>query len=88
MSSYYSLDETGINAAYKEQQFKYFAEKYRLHRVLFTNRKTEVVKRRDLFLRLRHTIGLFVRNVHHGSVTSRYSDNPQLVAVENGQTKV
>lgn len=88
MSSYYSLDETGINAAYKEQQFKYSAEQFRLHHPLTDNRKTEAVNRLDIFLRLKQMTGLYMRKMHHGSVMPYYPDGSQLIVAENGRTKV
>jgi hypothetical protein len=88
MSGYYSLDDTGINAAYKEQQFKYSAEQYRLRRVLIAVRRTETVNMLDIFLRLKQMTGLFMRKMHHGPVMSHYSDNPQLIVAGNGRTKV
>ncbi len=88
MSSYYSLDDNGINAAYKEQQFKYSAEQYRLRRVLIAVRRTEKVNELGILLRLKQITRLFMRKMHHCPVTSYYPDNPQLMAAENGQTKV
>lgn len=88
MPSYYSLDDTGINAAYKEQQFKYLAEQYRSHRVLIANRETGSVDRLDIFLRLKQMTDLFIRKMHHGSVLPRYPDSSQLIVAENVQTKV
>ncbi len=88
MSSYYSLDDTGINAAYKEQQFKYSAEQDRLRRVLIAVRRTEKVNVLDILLRLKQMTRIFIGKMHHCPVTSYYPDNPQQMAAENGQTKV
>ena len=70
MSSYYSLDDIGINAAHKEQQFKYSAAQHRLHRVLIDNRKTEAVNRLNVFLGFRKTTGLLLNKIRHDSVIS------------------
>jgi hypothetical protein len=88
MSSYYSLDDIGINAAYKEQQFKYSAEQYHLRRVSIAVRRIEKVDEIDILLPLKKMTRVFMRKMHHCPVTSLYTDNPQLMAAENGQTKV
>ena len=87
MSNYYSLDDIGINAAYKEQQFKNSAEQYRLHRVLVAVRRTEKVNESDILSRFKQITEIFMRKIHRCPVTS-YCPGDQLMAVENGQTKV
>jgi hypothetical protein len=84
MSTRYPLDEIGINAAYKEQQFRYSAREYRFYRALTTNQKPPATCSLEVSLLLKKAKGL-LKKVHHGAFLP-HPHGARYTATGSGQT--